>query len=176
MGIRTGLGVLYCTVSGHQGPDRTPGRVGTMPKGQAKVYEPFDLDDLKASATVDDPNEAKKLAPPKRGYAAKELSPVMVALKAQVRDRYEKWVEVGKPKAYEVSPLQKTPVDAAKVDTLKALVTAAARHVSKDLGFSVSPEFGSKEARTADGRHVVSFRVTDPRRGPNKPKSEANGS
>lgn len=135
-----------------------------MPKGQTKTYEPFDVADLAGSKVVDDPNEAQKLAPAKRGYKAAPLSPVMVMLKAQVQERYEKWVEVGKPKEYEVSPLQKTPVDAKKVDTLRFLLTKAAGYVSKDLGHPVSVEFGNKEAKTADGRYMVSYRVTDPRR------------
>lgn len=135
-----------------------------MPRGQAKTYEPLELDELKDSAIVTDPNEAKKLAPAKRGYSAAERSPVLKQFDTWVGEAYDAWVKAGKPKTFEVSPLRKVPVKPTKVETTKFFITKSVGYVSRQRGYGMSAEFGKGDAKLRDGRVVVSFRVTDPRR------------
>ena len=134
-----------------------------MPRGQAKEYEPLALDELSDSGLVTDPNEAQKLAPAKRGYTAAERTAEMKQFDSWVGELYDAWVKAGKPKEYSKSPLRKVPVKANKVATVKFLATKAAAYVAKQRGYGMSVEFG-KEAKLKDGRMVVAFRVTDPRR------------
>lgn len=142
-----------------------------MPRGQAKTYEPLVLTDLADSGLVTDPNEAQKLAPAKRGYTAAERTAEMKQFDAWVAELYDAWVKAGKPKEFTKSPLRKIPVKANKVDTVKFLATKAAGYVGKQRGYGMSVEFGKGDAKLRDGRVVVAFRVTDPRRVAKKDQS-----
>ena len=50
------------------------------------------------------------------------------------------------------------------------LVTKSVGYVAKQRGYGMSAEFGKADAKLQDGRVMVSFRVTDPRR-VSKPKN-----
>ena len=142
-----------------------------MPRGQAKTYESLDLNELSASKLVTDPNEAQKLAPvSKRGFTAAERTPVMKQFDQWVGELYDAWVAAGKPKEFAKSPLRKVPTAVAKVPTVKFLVTKSVGYVAKQRGYGMSAEFGKADAKLQDGRVMVSFRVTDPRR-VSKPKN-----
>jgi hypothetical protein len=83
---------------------------------------------------------------------------------AWVGELYDAWVKAGKPKDFTKSPLRKVPTKPNKVNTTKFLVTKATGYVAKQRGYGMSAEFGKGDAKLRDGRVVVSFRVTDPRR------------
>lgn len=145
-----------------------------MPRGQAKTYEPLVLDDLTDSAVVTDPNEAKKLAPAKRGYTPAERTAEMKQFDTWVGELYDAWVAGGKEKEFTRSPLRKVPVKPNKVATVKFLVTKSTGYVAKQRGYGMSAEFGKGDAKLRDGRVVVSFRVTDPRRVSKAKKPDAS--
>ena len=143
-----------------------------MPRGQAKDYAALDLEDLAGSKLVTDPNEIKKLAPPKRGYKAAEPSPLLAKLIEYSTELYDKYVDLGKPSEFEKGPMRKIPVAPDKVESMKFLIKKSVEYVAKAKDVKLgTPEFGSGDAKTSDGRVVISYRVTDPRR-TTKPKAE----
>jgi hypothetical protein len=128
-------------------------------------FDPSMLDTF--SNPADD--EIKALAPAPRGIQAAERTPFMLGLDAKNQELYAAFVAAGSPEKWEGTPAAaigtlKVPADQAKV--IARVIYNSARFV----GYSAT--FGNKDAKTKDGRAVISWKVVPYTPRPRKNKTE----